>query len=328
MDTRSRMTLWQALAAGLILIIIVALLLPGLQSWRAAAMSKSCVHNLHQIGLAMHNYHESHNVFPPGITSYDVPGELYCHYVAESPACDSPTASRGSAFTSLLPFIDQPATARAYNHDLACCHISNITATSTIIKTYLCPANDRTNHRVKNAYYSSDPGSTDYALSCGANAYLICQRPFGIVCGGRNCFPNFLRPGVGSFHVNSSTSQRHFRDGMVDSFLVGEAAGGTFSIHTPRFAGPDNDSSASLDPTLTVDQAWSQGYLGNDGMGATGSVFAATALDFAYGLDKRQSSHQRSFLALPPVAMDGKRGSVRLTSFPVPSATPVLAICE
>jgi len=46
--------------------ILVALLLPAIQAARDAARRAQCSNNLRQMGVAMHNYHDIHNCFPPG----------------------------------------------------------------------------------------------------------------------------------------------------------------------------------------------------------------------------------------------------------------------
>ena len=119
-ETRSRaaFTLIELLVVIAIIGVLVALLLPAVQSAREAARRAQCTNNLKQIGLALHNYAES---------------------VGALPAAQTPGTSF-SAIVALLPHLEQSPVYNAINMNLANDAPANDTARVTVLSSMICPS--------------------------------------------------------------------------------------------------------------------------------------------------------------------------------------------
>jgi prepilin-type N-terminal cleavage/methylation domain-containing protein len=122
-------TLIELLVVIAIIAILVALILPAVQNAREAARRTQCKGHLTQMAIAIQNYHEALSAYPPGI-------------IANS---DNFLDAYHSAFTLILPYLDQPNVHALYNFDHPWRHPSNLKAASTRLPVLLCPTSNGTN---------------------------------------------------------------------------------------------------------------------------------------------------------------------------------------
>ncbi|MBC8352671.1 MAG: DUF1559 domain-containing protein [Planctomycetes bacterium] len=135
---RSRgFTLVELLVVIAIIGILVALLLPAVQAAREAARRMSCGNNLHQLGIALHNYADSRReAMPRGV---EATTGLNC-------CCSNQDWKLGHTIHAmLLPYVEQQALADLYDMSVPPWG-QQLGVVSTRIDSYLCPS--ATEHRI------------------------------------------------------------------------------------------------------------------------------------------------------------------------------------
>src|SRR5262245_41285090 len=207
---RSGFTLIELLVVIAIIAILIGLLLPAVQKVREAAARAKCQNNLKQIGLALHNYHDSYGRFPPGssadIDPWKTPGT----------AANSDWGS--SWMVHILAHIEQTSVLSRWQFSgQSGWQVANNNATikGLTIGVYRCPSTVLPD---LNPYSATLPG---------AGGVGIMYATYVAVSGGstdpgiRTLGTNLLSD-HGILYANSKVTMNQIPDGTSNTIMVGE----------------------------------------------------------------------------------------------------------
>jgi prepilin-type N-terminal cleavage/methylation domain-containing protein len=273
---RGGFTLVELLVVIAIIGILIALLLPAVQAAREAARRSQCSNNLKQIGLGMHNYHDSYNAFP-----YAWMAEL------------TPTANVQTWGTRILPYIEQmplyqkyDSRVPAYNEASSFGHSAaivtqNIEVISTPLATYMCPSTPGSNRVFDITLQAATLGvpmnistrvaASDYIATTGIDPNFA-TRAFGSSSGVRRDgvlrqvanLPNNVIRGV--------SRMAGVTDGLSNTVMIGERVGGPNiyrkGVVQPPPSNAHGDNGPGWGDVLNGDH-WIKGSP-NDGSSASG----------------------------------------------------------
>jgi prepilin-type N-terminal cleavage/methylation domain-containing protein len=227
--SRAGFTLIELLVVIAIIGVLVALIMPAVQSAREAASRTQCINNLKQLGLASQEYHDSFGTFPGG---------WYCDSSVDTNCV--PTLAQSYMWNGLSGLFLKLELGNIYNtlnYTLPTNDVSNTTGVRMTMNVFVCPSNRRaiqtgstnTNNTV------SRLGPSDYRgnMAAGYNSGITPSYSAGTTDPTNTLDSNGL-PLLGVFdngmtYMNSMTSIADVTDGTSNTVLMGETLTGTWA---------------------------------------------------------------------------------------------------
>jgi prepilin-type N-terminal cleavage/methylation domain-containing protein/prepilin-type processing-associated H-X9-DG protein len=219
---RGGFTLIELLVVIAIIAVLVALLLPAVQMAREAARRTQCRNNLKQIGLAMHNYHDTYKMFP-GAAMYQLLRRNPVWFLGNF-----------SPQVSLLPFLEHGDVFNGFNFagsswpsaDPGEGNWINLTTIHKRIGGFLCPSDATPN----NVIFYGFPASGHGFLSSPGNSYRWCSGSVGHQLERNGVFAHFTFSASPFTLPTRALSARDVSDGLSTTVVFSERAMGSGPI--------------------------------------------------------------------------------------------------
>ncbi len=199
---RCAFTLVELLVVMAIIAVLIGLLLPAVQRVREAANRTSCVSNLHNIGLALHNFENSFKAFPPGTV------------IGPFAPMGVPARTTHGCWPFLLPYLEQQALAAQYRRELTWSDPANQPAVLTHLKVLQCRSAEENRVGFASVAGQAQGACIDYGPMKGVSPVLANRELIDPVGSYQGAMPN-----------NYMVRMADILDGTANTVLVAESAG-------------------------------------------------------------------------------------------------------
>ena len=232
-EGRRAFTLVELLVVITIIGILIALLLPAVQAAREAARRSQCANNFKQVGLAMHNYHESRRCFPPG---------MFMRPAGSPNACGLTVAASYYGFgwgAFLLPYLEKTQTAEQMDFN-AVSYVAgpNQRLGAAIIAEYLCPSDLQNGElvTVSGGFQNGANAMEDFAMT---NMAGVSHSEPNVndrwTCGTTLTWPKPFPDNDGILGEGKPCQISQILDGTSNTLMVGELTGAGLGTYTGHF---------------------------------------------------------------------------------------------
>jgi len=189
-------TLIELLVVIAIIGVLIALLLPAVQSAREAARRMQCSNNLMQLVLAVQNYASAHEVYPPGSIGP----------AGSGPVPSLPGTPYYSWITQILPYLEETNIYNKFNFETGVSNVANDTVRVVRIDTLFCPSEVRPR-------WSRNYGANQGGPPLAQTTYAGCHHDYEAPIDADN---------HGVFFLNSQLRYEDIPDGTSNTIFLGE----------------------------------------------------------------------------------------------------------